>query len=393
MIEVKVTSPDEQIGVELGSGTPATFRYLHIRYADVMPTSNEDIKTEPGDFVGTAVTVDAVAPTDYAAYNWFCWKGDRGEQGIQGIQGVPGYTPIKGVDYFDGKDGYTPIKGVDYFDGYTPVKGIDYFDGYTPVKGKDYFDGESAYAIAVKGGYSGTEQEFADDLANFEERAAVAVDGAQRAETAAGSAAAAAGVAGGAASEANAAANRAEAAKQGIVTAETNAAASANAAKASENAAKAAQKAAEDARDAAGEIVGGDFATKTEAKGYANTAEQNAKDYTDDKISKIPTPDVSGQIEVHNTDETAHPAVLLAAKNYTDQKISAIPTPDVSGQIAAHNESPTAHPDIRRMLENAGGIVVSGESLMQGGIDVTSTVQQILLGDALTVLADVVGEV
>lgn len=67
------------------------------------------------------------------------------------IKGEDGYTPIKGVDYFDGKDGYTPIKGVDYFDGrdgYTPVKGVDYFDGekgndgYTPVKGIDYFDGK-----------------------------------------------------------------------------------------------------------------------------------------------------------------------------------------------------------------------------------------------------------
>lgn len=27
-------------------------------------------------------------------------KGDPGEQGIQGVQGEPGYTPIKGVDYF-----------------------------------------------------------------------------------------------------------------------------------------------------------------------------------------------------------------------------------------------------------------------------------------------------
>lgn len=117
---------------------------------------------------------------------------------IKGEPGADGYTPIKGVDYFDGvdgkdgKDGYTPIKGIDYFDGapgkdgkdgtitfeeltpeqkeslkgadgkdgYTPVKGIDYFDGapgkdgadgapgkdgidgYTPIKGIDYFDGK-----------------------------------------------------------------------------------------------------------------------------------------------------------------------------------------------------------------------------------------------------------
>lgn len=74
-----------------------------------------------------------------------------------GPKGEPGYTPVKGVDYFDGAKGdpgYTPIKGVDYFDGikgdpgYTPVKGVDYFDGakgdpgYTPIKGKDYFDGQ-----------------------------------------------------------------------------------------------------------------------------------------------------------------------------------------------------------------------------------------------------------
>lgn len=59
--------------------------------------------------------------------------------GDKGDKGEPGYTPIKGVDYFDGengndadenkiiskvllqipkpKDGYIPIKGVDYFDG------------------------------------------------------------------------------------------------------------------------------------------------------------------------------------------------------------------------------------------------------------------------------------
>lgn len=75
------------------------------------------------------------------------------------LKGEDGYTPVKGVDYFDGEDGqdgYTPVKGVDYFDGangqdgYTPIKGVDYFDGedgqdgqdgYTPVKGVDYFDG------------------------------------------------------------------------------------------------------------------------------------------------------------------------------------------------------------------------------------------------------------
>ena len=40
---------------------------------------------------------------------------------INGKDGKDGYTPIKGVDYFDGED------GKDGKDGYTPVKGVDYF--------------------------------------------------------------------------------------------------------------------------------------------------------------------------------------------------------------------------------------------------------------------------
>lgn len=66
----------------------------------------------------------------------------NGEDGKNGIDGKDGYTPVKGVDYFDGrdgengKDGYTPKKGVDYFDGKDGAAGAD---GKTPVKGEDYF--------------------------------------------------------------------------------------------------------------------------------------------------------------------------------------------------------------------------------------------------------------
>jgi hypothetical protein len=102
-------------------------------------------------------------------------RNEKGEwisiDAIKGEPGADGYTPIKGVDYFDGvdgKDGYTPIKGIDYFDGapgkdgkdgtltfeeLTPEQketlkgadgapGKDGVDGYTPIKGVDYFDGK-----------------------------------------------------------------------------------------------------------------------------------------------------------------------------------------------------------------------------------------------------------
>lgn len=51
-----------------------------------------------------------------------------------------------------------------------------------------------------------------------------------------------------------------------------------------------------------------------DAKGAADTALTNAKKYTDDKIAAIPTPDVSGQIDTHNTDADAH-ADKFAAVN------------------------------------------------------------------------------
>lgn len=38
-------------------------------------------------------------------------------------------------------------------------------DGYTPKKGVDYFDGKSAYQYAVDSGYTGTEKEFMQKLA------------------------------------------------------------------------------------------------------------------------------------------------------------------------------------------------------------------------------------
>lgn len=49
--------------------------------------------------------------------------------------------PQNGADGQNGKDGYTPVKGVDYFDGKDGQRGAD---GYTPVKGVDYFDGKDA---------------------------------------------------------------------------------------------------------------------------------------------------------------------------------------------------------------------------------------------------------
>ncbi len=65
---------------------------------------------------------------------------------VQEVNVYDGYTPQKGVDYFDGKDGYTPQKDVDYFDGkdgYTPQKGVDYWNDADKAEIMDELSGLS----------------------------------------------------------------------------------------------------------------------------------------------------------------------------------------------------------------------------------------------------------
>jgi hypothetical protein len=93
---------------------------------------------------------------------------------IPALQGNDGYTPQKGIDYFDGEKGdpftyedFTPeqLEALKGADGYTPQKGIDYFDGekgdpftyddFTPeqlesLKGKDGKDGVSQVVLKHK---------------------------------------------------------------------------------------------------------------------------------------------------------------------------------------------------------------------------------------------------
>lgn len=97
---------------------------------NVVSSSQEPVAL---DAKGYSLEVQAVSPTveftDVDGGTEMTVTDIHGSQTVMipdGEQGPAGYTPVKGVDYFDGR---TPVKGVDYFDGYTPVKGVDYFDG------------------------------------------------------------------------------------------------------------------------------------------------------------------------------------------------------------------------------------------------------------------------
>lgn len=77
-------------------------------------------------------------------------QGERGPEGPMGPKGEDGgivfenLTPEQKEELRGpkGEDGYTPVKGVDYFDGEPGKDGEPGADGHTPVKGVDYFDGE-----------------------------------------------------------------------------------------------------------------------------------------------------------------------------------------------------------------------------------------------------------
>lgn len=138
--------------------------------------------------------------------------------------------------------------------------------------------------------------------------------------------------------------------------------------------AEAARKAAEKARDEAHGIAGGEFASEAYVDNKAEQAESNANKYADQKISQIPTPDVSGQIGTHNADAEAHADIREAvssaetnANAYTDRKISEIPTPDVSGQINAHNADTNAHADIREAVASKAPMYTYGTTDLTAG--------------------------
>lgn len=121
----------------------------------------DELSHQLKEYFASAISHDKLysAVVEYMAIHRAEFYGKDGENGKDGKDG---YTPIKGIDYSDGangRDGYTPRKGLDYFDGkdgYNPQKGIDYFDGK---------DGKTAYEYAIDGGYTGTEEEFAQKLA------------------------------------------------------------------------------------------------------------------------------------------------------------------------------------------------------------------------------------
>ena len=103
-----------------------------------------------------------------------------------------------------------------------------------------------------------------------------------------------------------------------------------------------------------------DKVSKKELTEAAAGALAEAKSYTDTKTTELwnNVSDVfdATSEELNSNISGGDAQTLTEAKNYTDKAISEIPTPDVSGQIERHNTTPTAHPDIRELLNTCVGL-------------------------------------
>lgn len=84
--------------------------------------------------------------------------------GIDGKDGIDGINGVNGIDGKDGQNGIDGINGADGIDGKDGINGVDGVNGADGINGIDGQNGLSAYEIAVKNGFTGTEQEWLDSL-------------------------------------------------------------------------------------------------------------------------------------------------------------------------------------------------------------------------------------
>jgi hypothetical protein len=116
MIEVEIMTAEESVDVDIQHEEP-------------------EIKAAI-DFSGEALRIggDGLSAYEIALKNGF--EGTE-EEWLESLKGEDGYTPVKGVDYFDGKDGAPGANGKDGADGKDGKDGVD------GAKGADGKDGAS----------------------------------------------------------------------------------------------------------------------------------------------------------------------------------------------------------------------------------------------------------
>ena len=137
-------------------GQDGTSSYLWVRYSQNANGNPMTTDATGAKYIGTATTTVNTAPSGYASYKWSLVKGTDGLPGEDGVDGKTSYLHIKysndGGATFTANSGETVGSWIGTYVDFTAadstsvsaytwnkVKGEP---GYTPVKGTDYFDGK-----------------------------------------------------------------------------------------------------------------------------------------------------------------------------------------------------------------------------------------------------------
>lgn len=139
--------------------------YIHIRYADQMPTLDSQMKDGGGDYIGIYQGIAVNPPASYTKYTWFKIKGEPGNvatatgiDGKDGADGLSAYEIAKNYGFVGSEQEWlASLKGKDGQDGQNGSDGIG-------IDGQNGTNGLSAYEIAVEHGFVGSEQEWLESL-------------------------------------------------------------------------------------------------------------------------------------------------------------------------------------------------------------------------------------
>ena len=205
-------------------------------------------------------------------------------------------------------------------------------NGSVTIKGDPGVDGKSAYEYARESGYTGTEEEFAEKLATIPE----------------------------------ALSDLADDASHRVVTDTEKSTWNAKA-----NASDIPTKVSDLTNDS-GFITS---YTETDPTVPAWAKQSTKPTYTAEEVGALPDttviPTVPTNVSAFANDAgylTEHQSLDgLATEDYVDNQIAAIPTPDVSGQIETHNTNTSAHTDIREQISQLSSEIVDikAETLQQ----------------------------
>ena len=127
--------------------------YVHIKYSENLPTSDEEMIDSPADYIGIYCGVSKEVPTAFSEYKWYKIRGEQGGKGDKGVSPTHSWngtvlsiTSASGTSSADlkGKQGEPGLKGEPFtYEDFTAEQ-------LAGLKGKKGTDGVGIKSIVFK---------------------------------------------------------------------------------------------------------------------------------------------------------------------------------------------------------------------------------------------------